>query len=267
MPVGDCQRDFGAAAEADGLLLGPSRLPWINQQGHFGLPSMAQAVAAPLNAIFSALGGDPDAQSTKRTTPLIGDFVDRGTGTLIEIDESQHFTSFRATSLELYPSDALLGFDSAEYLDLCRELASRSDRYWANKGAVGFGPGGRQRQRAYHDALRDLAAPACGRPPVIRVAILDADGAGAYRRERDRIRHLLEDVTTPPATNDEGGIPDLATAIAELRSLLRAFDQVEPRAMDESFFVHAYNELDLAGRTIIDSFERERRTPGTGFGE
>jgi len=29
--------------------------------------------------------------------------------------------------------------------------------------------------------------------------------------------------------------------------------------MDEHFYIHAYNELDLAGRTIIHAFDRERR--------
>jgi len=123
VPVGDCQRAFAAAAEADGVLLGPSRLPWINQRGHFGLPPEADAARVPLEAIFSALNGDPGAQAAKRTTPLTGDFIEASTGSLIEIDESQHFTSFRATSLDLYPSDALLGFDPDHYLALCRELA------------------------------------------------------------------------------------------------------------------------------------------------
>jgi hypothetical protein len=52
--------------------------------------------------------------------------------------------------------------------------------------------------------------------------------------------------------------PELADVIDELRSLLRAFDNVEPAVMDERFYIHAYNELDLAGRTIIDAFDRER---------
>lgn len=123
---------------------------------------------------------------------MLGDYVELGTGTLIEIDELQHFTSFRATSLKLYPARAQLGFDRSHYFDLCRELAPRSDRYRANNDAVGFGSGGRRRQRAYRDALRDLVAPICDRPPVIRVAVLDGDGAKSHQRERERIRHLLE---------------------------------------------------------------------------
>ena len=32
--------------------------------------------------------------------------------------------------------------------------------------------------------------------------------------------------------------------------------------MDERFYVHAYNELDLAGRAIIDAFDRAGRSRG-----
>ena len=43
--------------------------------------------------------------------------------------------------------------------------------------AKGFGFGGVQRERAYHDALRDLATPAMGHPPLVRIAAVDGDGA------------------------------------------------------------------------------------------
>lgn len=56
--------------------------------------------------------------------------------------------------------------------------------------------------------------------------------------------------------------PDLTAAIEELRSLLGSFDEVEPAAMNTRFYIHAYNELDLAGRTIIEAFDRERQASG-----
>ena len=80
------------------------------------------------------------------------------TGTLVEVDESAHFTSFRLAALELYPADAPLGFDLDEHKELCRDVVlrapTRSNAAWPPKG---FGFGGVQRERAYHDALRDLA--------------------------------------------------------------------------------------------------------------
>lgn len=187
MPVGDCQRAFAAAAAGEGIVLEAARESWLNQRGHLGLPESAARARAALSEIFEALGGSIREQAAKRLTPLPGDFRHAVSGTLIEVDESQHFTSFRLTSLSLYPADVALGFDLDEYRELCREWTPRSDRYRASKSAVGFGEGGRQRQRAYSDALRDLAAPAIGRPPVIRAPAPDRDGESAYQRVRDRL--------------------------------------------------------------------------------
>lgn len=188
MPRGDCERAFEAAAKADGVPLVRAQFPWINQRGHFGLPAEAAGAVETLAEIFTALGGIEDAQAAKRLTALPGDFVHVESGVSIEVDESQHFTSFRLATLDLYPADVPLGFEIDEYKALCRDWAAKSDKYRAAKPAVGFGPGGRQRQRAYNDALRDLVIPALGYPPVIRVPAPARDGVEAYARVRDRIR-------------------------------------------------------------------------------
>ena len=191
MSVGDCERAFAAAAAADGVALVRARVPWLNQRGHLGLPDEADPARSVLVDIFTALGGDEVAQAGKWLTALPGDFLHEPTGTFVEVDESQHFTSHRLLALDHYPADAPLGFEIDEYRALCSRWSPRSDKYRANKPAVGFGEAGRQRQRAYHDALRDLAVPAMGHPPVIRVPAPDRDGAAAYRRVRDRIRTLV----------------------------------------------------------------------------
>ena len=48
-------------------------------------------------------------------------------------------------------------FDREDYIQLCERWKQKSDSYYRTKEARGFGVGGRQRQRAYYDALRDLA--------------------------------------------------------------------------------------------------------------
>ena len=93
--------------------------------------------------------------------------------------------------MELYPPGVPLGFAKDEYASLCRQLAPRADKYRAAKAATGFGPGGRQRQRAYNDALRDLVIPAMGHPPVIRISILDDNGEAAYMRNREMLAFKL----------------------------------------------------------------------------
>lgn len=141
--------------------------------------------------IYVALGGDLATLAIARTTTLRGDFLHVDSGTLIEVDESQHFTSARLRSLQLYPPDPPLGFDHGRYTDLCETWRGRSDNFYRTKAARGFGIGGRKRQRAYYDALRDLATPAAGHPPLIRIDAADRDGADAYRRHRDRLRAAL----------------------------------------------------------------------------
>lgn len=191
MPVGDCENSFLEAASHEGIELVRYKQPWVNQRGHFGLPGEAGAVFVPLDKIFHELGGDSEAQSAKRITALPGDFIHLPTGTMIEIDEVQHFTSYRMRTFAHYPGDARLGFDSDEYADLCSMFCRKADNYRLNKAASGFGPGGRQRQRAYNDALRDLVLPAMGKPPLIRVPAPDGNGAAAFERNRARILRLL----------------------------------------------------------------------------
>jgi hypothetical protein len=113
------------------------------------------------------------------------------TGTLIQVDGSEHFTSFRLGALELYPAEVVVGFDVGEHMELCRGWSSTSDGLERGLAAKGFGFGGGGRQRAYHDSLRDLATPAMGHPPLVRIAAVDGDGAAAYRRHRGRLLALL----------------------------------------------------------------------------
>lgn len=192
MPVGSAQTAFREAAASDGIELEAAKVSWINQRGHFALPQVAAEIAGPaLEDIFLALGGQSAAQMGKRVTALPGDFYHAPTRTFIETDETQHFTSFRMRTLELYPPRTPLGYDIGFYSELCRQWAHTADKYRAAKDATGFRPGGRQRQRAYNDALRDLVIPTMGHPPVIRIPILDDNGAAAYLRHRGMLLAAL----------------------------------------------------------------------------
>lgn len=187
MLVGDCQAAFRAAALNDGVVLTQQRHSWLNQRGHLGLPASAAEVIHTLRRIFLALGGDENLLAQARTTTLPNDSFHAPTRTPVEVDEFQHFTSHRLLALSMYPDNVVLGFDREQYLTLCSRTSARADRYRASKDAKCFGAGGRQRQRAYNDALRDLAAPALGYRGVIRAPALDLDGAAAWRE----VRHLL----------------------------------------------------------------------------
>jgi hypothetical protein len=189
MAVGDCQRRFALAPAQDGIVLSTQSFDWLCQQGHLVLPEAAAAARQVLERIYLALGGDLDALAAGRSTPLRGDFFHAPSGTLIEIDESQHFTSARLKTLELYPENATLGFEMVRYQALCHAWQGEADGYYRTKAARGFGSSGRQRQRAYYDALRDLAAPAMGYG-LIRIAVPGRDGRAAYLEQRGQLREL-----------------------------------------------------------------------------
>jgi hypothetical protein len=183
--------DFRRAAAADGLELEERTFEWLCEQGHVGLERIAKArrdpaIVAPVKAalealgrIYSRLGGDVSVLHAARENLLLAPVLADGPA-LIAVDGPEHFTSHRLAALELYPADAPLGFDRDEHMALCRELAPRTDGTDRGLAAKGFGFGGVPRERAYHDALRDLAIPAMGHPPLVRVTAVEGDGAAAY---------------------------------------------------------------------------------------
>jgi hypothetical protein len=196
----DTKLAFARAAARDGIELESRSFPWLCEQGHVGLERVAKARRDPaivepviavldvLATIYARLKGDATVLGAARENLLLpAALVHVPTGTLIEVDGAGHFTSSRLTALDLYPADAALGFDIAEHRALCRRWAPHSDRMSRGLAAKGFGFGGVQRERAYHDALKDLATPAMGHPPLIRIAATDGDGDGAYLRHRDAL--------------------------------------------------------------------------------
>jgi len=191
------QAAFAQAAAEDGIVLEGGSFPWLCEQGHVGLERVAKARRDPtlvgpvteavewLAAIYAHLKGDISVLHASRENLLLPvDLVHEPTGTLIAVDDAPHFTSFRLAVLELYPAAAAVGFDLDEYKELCRAWCTTTDGLSRGLPAKGFGFGGVQRERAYHDALFDLATPAMGHPPLVRIAAVDGDGAAAYRRHR-----------------------------------------------------------------------------------
>lgn len=205
MASGEVQLAFAQAAAADGIVLGNQSFDWLCEQGHVGLERVAKlrrdpALVGPvtaaletLGAIYARLNGDISVLYASRENLLLPiDLVHEPTGTVIEVDESPHFTSFRLATLELYPVDVSVRFDLDEHKDLCRAWCSRTDGLSRGLATKGFGLGGVQRERAYHDALRDLATPVMGHPPLVRIAAVDGDGKAVYRRNRTSLLTLLD---------------------------------------------------------------------------
>jgi hypothetical protein len=199
----DTHAAFAEAAAEDGIALESQSFDWLGEQGHVGLERVAKARRDPalvgpvtaalelLGVIYARLNGDVSVLHASRENLLLtADLVHASTGTVIEVDGAPHFTTFRLETLELYPAEAVVGFDLDEYKELCRAWCARTDVLSRGMPAKGFGFGGVPRERAYHDALFDLATPAMGHPPVLRIAAVNGDGAAAYRRHRDSLRVL-----------------------------------------------------------------------------
>ena len=132
-----------------------------------------------LAAIFVRLKGDltvlPAARANLLLPPLLADGE-----TLISLDGPEHFTSHRLAALELYPPMRRSASTATSTWRCAASCAPRTDAIGRGLAAKGFGFGGVPRERAYHDALRDLAVPAMGHPPLVRVTVLDDDPEGAY---------------------------------------------------------------------------------------
>ena len=147
-------------------------------------PALAGPVTAALGllgTIYARLKGDLSVLYASRENLLLPvDLVHEPTGTVIAVDESPHFTSFRLTALELYGADVTVGFNLDEHKELCRAWCSRTDGLARGLAAKGFGFGGVQRERAYHDALFDLADSGHG-PPA------DRPDRGRGRRRGSRV--------------------------------------------------------------------------------
>jgi hypothetical protein len=199
--VADVHTSFAAAAAADGIGFEPRSFAWLCEQGHVGLERVAKArrdpaIVAPviaaledLEAIYACLRGDVSVLHAARENLLLPvDLVHAPTGTVVQVDDAAHFTSFRLAALDRYRADAPLAFDCDEHRALCRAWAARTDRLGGGLAAKGFGFGGLPRERAYRDALLDLAAPAMGHPPVVRIAAPEGDGAAAYEHHRGALR-------------------------------------------------------------------------------
>ena len=202
----DTRAAFAEAAAQDGILLQSETFDWLCEQGHVGLERVAKArrdpaLVAPamaalevLSAIFARLKGDVSVlEASRENLYLPVDLVHEPSGTVIEVDTAPHFTSARLVALDRYPAGAALGFDVEEHKGLCRALCATTDLLSRGLPAKGFGFGGVLRERAYHDALRDLATPAMGHPPLVRIPAVDGDGAAAYRRHRASLLALSAD--------------------------------------------------------------------------
>ena len=105
-------------------------------------------------------------------------------GFIVEIDESQHFTSPRRLALSVYADMDSLGFSAKRWIELCEQHDARDNH-----------PPYRDEQRAWYDTLRDLVPLIKGLQPTVRLhagdrvwCSLDPDS----REDRERFSDLMQ---------------------------------------------------------------------------
>jgi hypothetical protein len=190
--MGATEDSFYSLATADGFVLERGMtVPWLSNLGHLNGAIGEDSTANDLRELYLQLKGNEHLLASKRSgsNPRL-DFVLPTHKLVIEIDEIQHFTSDRLTTLRAYPTRLDCAFDIEHYCSLVDRWRHRGDRYRMAKSATDFPfAGGRRAQRAYFDACRDLTAPEHGFR-VLRVPAPECDAPLAYRRFMDALGHL-----------------------------------------------------------------------------
>jgi hypothetical protein len=127
---------------------------------------------------------------------------------VIEFDESQHFNPFRAVTIRLYDRSSPLAFPRKVWLDASATGRAISGGGWAAPKPPLFPmAGGRNRQRAFRDALADLLPPLHGYAPTLRIADFEVRGWLYDRGAVARMRRLLGERLEAP-TRDDPAVSD-----------------------------------------------------------
>ena len=111
---------------------------------------------------------------------------------IVEVDESQHFTRYRAATLPFYSGKVPLAFPPEVWVARSKEKPHRGGGgFSVPKPPLFPGEGGRQRQRAFRDALCDILPPEHGFLPTLRIADFEVEGWLHGPNARDRMQALL----------------------------------------------------------------------------
>ena len=136
-----------------------------------------------MNRIYSALQDHRGHNNFvgRKTLPNC-DYYVKSLNSLVEIDESQHFTASRELTFSLYPKNIPIAFDKKEWISKC-QILNRHDNH----------PPNRDETRAWYDTLRDLFPPLFGMAPTIRLYAKDFKWCNASREDsREMIKQLIK---------------------------------------------------------------------------
>lgn len=180
----------GLVVDVAGATMGATP-SWLNRAGRVECGdrwSLVSAVYADLS------GGElPDLAPARERRTVDAVLVDQDGGhRILEVDESQHFNAFRATTLQRYRSEVSVAFDVEGWLRRCQDKRRLEGGGFARPRPPLFpGVNGRHRQRAFRDALTDILPGVHGWLPTLRIGDFEVDGWLHSADARVRMERLL----------------------------------------------------------------------------
>jgi hypothetical protein len=119
---------------------------------------------------------------------------DDGRWRIIEVDESQHFNSYRAQTFRLYPDGTRVAFPIEVWMAECLRPRTLPGGGFAKRKPPLFPmEGGRHLQRAFRDALADLLPEQHGFAPTLRLAHFELEPWIWTGEAAKRLRQLLRE--------------------------------------------------------------------------
>lgn len=136
----------------------------------------------------------PDLMPARERRAVDGLIGGRGQAwRIVEVDESQHFNTYRALTLRYYPATAPVAFPRKQWIEASKAGRLISGGGWAAPKPPLFPmEGGRHRQRAFRDALADLLPTMHGYAPTLRLAYFELTPWIWERGATSRMQALLE---------------------------------------------------------------------------
>jgi hypothetical protein len=175
---------------------------WLKRPGKVECGSRWELV----RIIYEAVAGKElqlETMPARESRRVDGVFSFENTKFVYELDEVQHFNSFRAATLAHYPTDLRLGFDKAAWLRRCAAKKKLEGGGWSKERPPLFaGANGRHKQRAFRDALADIVPLEHGYGPTVRlddqVVLTWMHASDAEDRMRAVLQESLLGRNTPP---------------------------------------------------------------------
>ncbi len=113
---------------------------------------------------------------------------------ILEVDETQHFNSYRAATLRNYPVSTRVAFPIRRWIEQCdKKTRLEGGGFGKPKPPLFPAEHGRHMQRAFRDMLADLLPPTHDFEPTLRIADVEVSGWLHGDDAEGRMRQLLNE--------------------------------------------------------------------------